>query len=149
VIEGLVLLIAIFLVLSAVIMRSLPLAVRMGGAASLIPLLSVGGGGIFGLPLDIISAPAYSVAFGIAVDAFLHLGLSYKRSGSIRAAVTEQGRGILGATGVIFIGFSVFFLSDFPPTTRFGLIMMMGAVVAALSALVLLPKLFEQRERSA
>ncbi|MBO6825875.1 MAG: MMPL family transporter [Sneathiella sp.] len=143
VIEGLILLIAIFLVLAALIMRSLPIALMMGGAAALIPVLSVGGGGLFGVPLDIISAPAYSVAFGIAVDAFLHLGLSYKRSGSIQLALNEQGRGILGATGVIFVGFSVFFFSDFPPTTRFGMIMMMGAIVAALSALALLPKLLE------
>ena len=149
VIEGLILLVAIFLVLSALIMRSVPLALVMGGAAALIPVLSIGGGGLFGLPLDIISAPAYSVAFGIAVDAFLHLGLSYKRSGSIAAALSEQGRGVLGATGVIFVGFSVFFLSDFPPTTRFGLIMMMGAAVAAISALVLLPRLIKGQQKSA
>jgi len=149
VIEGLILLVAIFLVLSALIMRSVPLALVMGGAAALIPVLSIGGGGLFGLPLDIISAPAYSVAFGIAVDAFLHLGLSYKRSGSIAAALSEQGRGVLGATGVIFVGFSVFFLSDFPPTTRFGLIMMMGAAVAVISALVLLPRLIKGQQKSA
>ncbi|MBE7638149.1 MMPL family transporter [Sneathiella sp. P13V-1] len=153
-IEGVIFLLCSFAVLAAIIMRSVRVALIMGVAASLIPLISIGTSGYLHMPLDIISAPAFSVAFGIAVDALLHLGLAYRRAikgqaaEPIKVALAEQGKGILGASVVIFCGFSVLFLSEFPPTIRFGFILMMGAFIAALVSLILFPALLSRTQKS-
>ncbi len=49
---------------------------------------------------------------------------------------------------VIGAGFSIFLLSDFPPTQRFGLFVMFGSATAATAALFLFPWLASLRLRA-
>ena len=53
----------------------------------------------------------------------------------------EQWRGIVYSDVIIATGFAIFVLSDFPPTQRFGLVVLAGCIrdiVANLFALALL-----------
>lgn len=125
------------------------LSVRVGVAAalviSLVPLATLGGFGAFGVPLDVIAAPAASVGFGLAADAALHLIAAWRRRRNEApetawpAAVAEQRRGIVRATGIVALGFGLFALSSFPPTRRFGLGVAVAAALGAALALWVLP----------
>ncbi|OUR78620.1 hypothetical protein A9Q83_07015 [Alphaproteobacteria bacterium 46_93_T64] len=146
IITGTLSLLAIFLVIAWVVTRKLRLALTMLVCASVIPLISLGGAGWLAVPLDVISAPAVSVAFGLAVDALIHLALAVTRKMKVmsadeswKEALSEQGSGILSASGIICIGFLIFSFSEFPPTTRFGTMIVVGAALAAIAALSVFP----------
>ncbi len=143
---GIVSLLGLFLAIAFFITRNWRLSLAMFAAASIVPVISLGGIGILSVPLDIISAPAISVTVGLAVDALIHLALAVSRKSDKRhspdiwkQAVREQGTGILTSTGIIFIGFLVFSLSGFPPTTRFGVIVIVGSVLAGIGSLTFFP----------
>jgi uncharacterized protein len=145
--EGLTALLVIFFAIAFFLTRQWVLAISMLVCAALIPIISLGGSGWVGASLDVISAPAFSVAFGLAVDALIHLALALVRKKEfapkerLLGAVQEQGIGILGSSSVICVGFAVFFASDFPPTVKFGTIIMVGALLAAILSLCLFPML--------
>jgi len=142
VISGLVSLLFLFGLICLFALKDFRFAISMVLVAAMIPLVTLGSVGFFQIPLDVIAAPAVSVAFGFAVDALIHLGLAVKRkSESMKSslawseALSEQSTGILAASGIMIIGFLIFALSGFPPTNRFGLILVGGAVLAALVSL--------------
>lgn len=142
VISGLVSLLFLFGLICLFALKDFRFAISMVLVAAMIPLITLGSVGFFQIPLDVIAAPAVSVAFGFAVDALIHLGLAVKRkSESMKSslawseALSEQSTGILAASGIMMIGFLIFALSGFPPTNRFGLILVGGAVLAALVSL--------------
>lgn len=143
---GILSLLALFLVIAFIITRRWRLSLVMFITASMIPLISLGGIGMLSVPLDIISAPAVSVSLGLAVDALIHLALAVTRkkdkgtdTDAWGKAIKEQGSGIIASSGVIFLGFLVFSLSDFPPTTRFGVTVIAGALLAGFAALTFFP----------
>ncbi len=145
---GIISLLAIFFLISWLITRKLLFAIAMLLSASVIPIISLGGAGWTAVPLDVISAPAISVAFGLAVDALIHLGLAVTRkrksmsvAESWRIALAQQGSGIISASGIICIGFLIFSFSEFPPTIRFGMVIVVGAGLAAIVALSAFPAL--------
>lgn len=120
----------------------------MAVTAALIPLVILGAAGWFRVPIDIISAPAATVSFGIAVDALIHLALAlkrYRRSHGAKAAwhlaLREQSTGVIVSTAVIAAGFVIFSLSGFPPIARFGSAIVLGAIFAGLATLTLFPLL--------
>lgn len=126
--------------------RLLGTTLAMVGTASLIPVTILGLAGWLTIPVDVISAPAISVCLGIAVDALIHLALAVRRhladcdmSAAWDRALREQSAGILASTGVIAVGFIIFAYSGFPPTTRFGMAIVLGALVAGCAALTLFP----------
>ena len=101
------------------------------------------------VPVDIISAPATNVCIGIAIDSMIHLMFGVRRvqRGGKKGwnawvfAREEQWRGIVYSDVIIATGFAIFVLSDFPPTQRFGLVVLAGCIidiVANLFALALL-----------
>jgi len=53
----------------------------------------------------------------------------------------EQWRGIVYSDVVIGAGFAIFALSSFPPTQRFGLVVLAGTVIDILANLFVLPVL--------
>src|SRR5206468_3216425 len=53
----------------------------------------------------------------------------------------EQWRGIVYSDVIIAAGFAIFVLSDFPPTQRFGLVVLAGCVIDILANLFVLPLL--------
>ena len=55
--------------------------------------------------------------------------------------VAQIGRPVMSTSTIICVGFGIFTLSSFPPTQRFGLAVIVGTIVAATMALVVLPHL--------
>src|SRR5437764_7469069 len=53
----------------------------------------------------------------------------------------EQWRGIVYSDVIIAAGFAIFALSDFPPTQRFGLVVVAGTIIDILANLFVLPLL--------
>jgi predicted RND superfamily exporter protein len=53
----------------------------------------------------------------------------------------EQWHGIVYSDAIIAAGFAIFALSQFPPTQRFGLVVVAGTVIDILANLFLLPLL--------
>jgi len=53
----------------------------------------------------------------------------------------EQWRGIVYSDVIIGAGFAIFVLSNFPPTQRFGLVVLAGLIIDILANLFVLPLL--------
>lgn len=146
-IQGVALLAVLFAAVSVLASRSLVVAVAMTAVLLLVANGVLGSLGLLRVPIDIISAPAVNVTMGIAVDAMIHLAMAARRAGGVRsakawsAARREQLVAVLTSTTVIAVGFSLFSLSSFPPTQRFGLTIAGGTLLAAAAALLLLPVL--------
>src|SRR5437667_10148793 len=108
-------------------------------------------GGIGGLHVtrDVVSARATNVCIGIAIDSMSHLVFGVRRAQrdgqkgwqAWIAAREEQWRGIVYSDVIIAAGFAIFVLSDFPPTQRFGLVVLAGCVIDILANLFVLPLL--------
>src|SRR5437762_10085709 len=139
----------LFIVIAWVVARSVRGAVAMIASVTLVPLSMLGGIGWFHVPVDVISAPATNVCIGIAIDSMIHLVFGVRRAqrdgkkgwnGWVFAR-EEQWRGIVYSDVIIAAGFAIFVLSDFPPTQRFGLVVLAGCVVDILANLFVLPLL--------
>jgi predicted RND superfamily exporter protein len=145
---GTVILVALFSLIAWLVSRNWKVAIAMTVTAALIPLTVLGGAGWLKVPVDIISAPAVSVCFGIAVDALIHLAMAIRRDGypvkgdaSLVCALREQSVGIMTSSGIIAIGFLIFSISAFPPTVRFGGEIVIGSLFAGAATLTLFPML--------
>jgi predicted RND superfamily exporter protein len=139
----------LFVVIALVVARSIRGAFAMIASLTLVPLSMLGGIGWFHVPVDIISAPATNVCIGIAIDSMIHLIFGVRRAQRSGKkgweawvfAREEQWRGIVYSDVVIAAGFAIFVLSDFPPTQRFGLVVLAGCVIDILANLFVLPLL--------
>jgi predicted RND superfamily exporter protein len=129
--------------------RNLRIAAAMIFSLSLIPLCMLGGIGWFHVPVDIISAPATNVCIGMAIDSMVHLIFAVRRAkrdgkqgwDAWTTGRKEQWRGIVYSDVIIATGFAIFALSTFPPTQRFGLVVVAGTIIDILVNLFLLPLL--------
>ncbi len=138
-----------FLGVALIVSRSLRITLAMLGSLLLVPVCMLGGVGLFGVPVDIISAPATNVCIGMAIDSMVHLIFAVRRAKKDgkqgwEAWVTgrrEQWRGIVYSDVIIGVGFAIFALSSFPPTQRFGLVVLAGTVIDIAANLFLLPLL--------
>jgi predicted RND superfamily exporter protein len=109
-------------------------------------LKSLGTGNLL---IDIGTVMAPSVALGVTVDDVVHFMLWFRRGiaeGLDRRQATMLAykgcaRAMYQSWGVIGIGLSVFSLSPFGPTQRFGYMMLSMLTVALVGNLVLLPAL--------
>ncbi len=107
--------------------------------------------GYFHVPVDIISSPAINIVLGLAVDGMIHIILAARRLSEAKGhrtdgdgwvwAIKSQGSAVLISGIVIAAGFSVFALSSFPPSQRFGLEIVFGTLLAMLMTLLVLPHL--------
>jgi predicted RND superfamily exporter protein len=139
----------LFVVIAWVVARSVRGALAMIASLTLVPLSMLGGIGWFRVPVDIISAPATNVCIGIAIDSMIHLVFGVRRAqhdgkkgwGAWVAGRKEQWRGIVYSDVIIAAGFAIFALSDFPPTQRFGLVVLAGCIIDILANLFVLPLL--------
>jgi len=116
--------------------------------------------GHFKIPFDIISSPAINICLGIAVDGMIHLVMDVRRhSGSRFRRINQQAwRVALGRQAwptfisalAVACGFSVFAISEFPPSQRFGLEIVFGSLVAMVLTLLVLPQvgfLFARKDK--
>src|SRR5881398_162454 len=139
----------LFVVIALVVARSVRGAVAMIASLTLVPLSMLGGIGWFHVPVDVISAPATNVCIGIAIDSMIHLMFGVRRAqrdgkkgwNAWVFAREEQWRGIVYSDVIIAAGFAIFVLSDFPPTQRFGLVVLAGCIIDILANLFVLPLL--------
>src|SRR6266704_3031879 len=139
----------LFIVIAWIVARSIRGAIAMIATLTLVPLCMLGGIGWFNVPMDVISAPATNVCIGIAIDSMIHLVFGVRRAerdgkkgwAAWVAGREEQWRGIVYSDVIIGAGFAIFILSDFPPTQRFGLVVLAGLIVDILANLFVLPLL--------
>src|SRR5205085_8376783 len=99
-----------------------------------------------GMPLDFITASAANLDLGMGVDAMIYLTMSARRApGGLRSwkawsqACSHLWQPIGTSLLVICCGFGIFLLSNFPPTQRFGIFVMLGSATAATAALFMFP----------
>jgi uncharacterized protein len=145
-IEGLILLTALFTLMGGIISRSFRAMGAVFISLAIIPILMLGLLGHFRLPLDIISAPGANIAIGIGVDAMIHVLVWVRRDPSgvnsweaWSAVCSRLWKPILYSMSVVSAGFGIFMVSGFPPTQRFGLSVVLGTLLTPLSALFVLP----------
>src|SRR6266571_283980 len=139
----------LFIVIAWIVARSVRGAFAMIVSLTLMPLCMLGGIGWFNVPVDIISAPATNVCIGIAIDSMIHLVFGVRRAqrdgekgwAAWVAGREEQWRGIVYSDVIFAAGFAIFVLSDFPPTQRFGLVVLAGLIVDIAANLFVLPLL--------
>src|SRR5436190_5571327 len=139
----------LFVVIAWIVARSVRGALAMIVSLTLMPLCILGGIGWFNVPVDIISAPATNVCIGIAIDSMIHLVFGVRRAerdgkkgwAAWVAGREEQWRGIVYSDVIIGAGFAIFVLSEFPPTQRFGLVVLAGLIVDIAANLFVLPLL--------
>ena len=101
------------------------------------------------LLIDIGTVMAPSVALGVTVDDVVHFMLWFRRGISdgldrkqaVMLAYKGCARAMYQSWGVIGIGLSVFSLSPFGPTQRFGYMMLSMLTIALVGNLVFLPAL--------
>ncbi len=85
----------------------------------------------------------------MAVDSMIHLVFAVRRNSRLQkdtwkvwvAARDEQWRAVAGSAAIIATGFAIFTLSNFPPTQRFGLVVIFGTVIDIMATLLVLPLL--------
>ncbi len=124
------------------------------GLLSMIPnvfpiVLVFGAMGFLGISVDIGSMMTASVAMGIAVDDTIHfltwyrqgLGEGMNRMDALRKAYSHCASAMTQTTMIAGFGLSVFALSTFAPTQRFGVLMLVLLATALVGDLVILPAL--------
>ncbi|MBL4827476.1 MAG: MMPL family transporter [Spongiibacteraceae bacterium] len=132
-----------------VLFRSLSMALLAVAPNILAAGIVLGGMGLFGIPLDIMTVTIAAISVGIGVDNTIHyvhrfrvefpkdqnyLATMYRCHGSI-------GKAMFYTSITIIIGFSVLALSNFTPSIYFGLLTGTAMFAALMGALLLLPKL--------
>jgi predicted RND superfamily exporter protein len=146
-VKGLFWLMVFFTGVALVVGRSFRTTAAMIFSLSLVPVCMLGGIGLLRIPVDIISAPATNVCIGMAIDSMVHLVFAVRRAqkggrsgwSAWVAGREEQWRGIVFSDVIIGAGFAIFALSSFPPTQRFGLVVLSGTIVDILANLFVLP----------
>ncbi|MFO1066341.1 MAG: MMPL family transporter [Pirellulales bacterium] len=101
------------------------------------------------VPIDIGSMMTASIALGVAVDDTIHFLSWYRddidrignRHDAIIASYQKCGTPTLQAALISGLGLSVFALSTFTPTQRFGWLMLSILVAGVVSELIMLPAL--------
>jgi predicted RND superfamily exporter protein len=115
-----------------------------------LPVLVVFGGmGWLGIPVDIGSMMAASIALGVAVDDTIHFLAWYKddlkalgdRHEAVLCSYRRSASATLQAGLINGLGLSVFATSSFTPTQRFGWLMLTILVAGITAELIMLPSL--------
>lgn len=115
----------------------LPLALSM--------LWLLGTMGYCGLKFSLFSVPVLPAILGIGVDNAIYLVSSLRGSAGKREAVaqaiSETGTAIWAATATTSVGFASFLVADSGGLRSIGMVAVLGILIAALSAILVLPSL--------
>ncbi len=150
-------LLLLFLVVGLRVSGNVAGACAMLACLVAVPAVVLGVFGHLGIAVDIVASPAANVALALGVDSMIHIAMRARdlrqaagppspRSGrssreAWAAARTSLAKPVATACAIICMGFGIFVLSDFPPTRRFGLAVVLGTFTAAVAALFVLPAL--------
>jgi len=109
----------------------------------------LGGMGLVGLPLDMMTITIAAITVGIGVDDTIHYIHRFRHEfaedrnylATMHRAHASIGRAMYYTSIIIIVGFSILTLSNFKPSIYFGLLTGVAMLAALLGAMVLLPKL--------
>ncbi len=109
----------------------------------------LGGMGLAGIPLDMMTITIAAITVGIGVDDTIHYIHRFKteltKDGNYMEAMHRShasiGRAMYYTSLIIIFGFSIMVLSEFIPTIYFGVLTGLAMLAALSGALFLLPKL--------
>lgn len=139
------------LALISIIMLLLFLSTKVG-LVSMLPnifpiVVNFGLMGWAGIPLSTATALIAGIAIGLSVDDTIHYLARYNKEfkkdldkgRAMRETVSRMGRPMMGTTLTLSLGFSVLLVSEFQPTSTFGLLIIITMVSALAGDLFLLP----------
>ena len=140
---------AVIIVMFLVLFHSLSLAILAIIPNMLAAGAVLGGMGLFGIPLDMMTITIAAIVVGIGVDNAIHYVHRFKREFPLdrnyRAAMfrchDSIGRAMYYTSVTIITGFSILALSNFRPSIYFGLLTAGAMFAALMGALLLLPRL--------
>ena len=133
-----------FFVIAWFVSRSFTAATAVTLSILTIPLVVFGLIGIYRVPLDIVAAPACNVAIAMGVDSMIHMIMRYRKLKDWSAVRKEIWQPVITTMLVICTGFAIFLTSTFPPTQRFGGIILFGSFLAGIIALFVMPGLHQK-----
>ncbi len=145
---------AIFII-AIVLLRSIRYGVAIVVPVACSTLVVAGLAGWFNVSLDVSTALAAGIAIGVGVDYAVHYVFRYRQyqqeGMSHDEAVTNTmrtvGRTIVFNAIVVSAGFSVLFLSQFPPHVKLGAFVVVYMALSCAMALLLLPAVLKPRTR--
>ena len=145
-----------FVIVAWIVSRSLRTTLAMSLCLALLPIILLSAIALLGVPLDIISSPAINVAIALGIDAMIHWATAVRRFQKADGndpnpwskARAQQLPAIVSAMAILATGFTIFLLSSFPPTQRFGGLVAAGMLLSAVFALQILPWIASTRPTS-
>ncbi len=137
------------LLMFMVLFRSLLLSVIAIIPNLLAAAVVLGGMGLAGVPLDMMTITIAAITVGIGVDDTIHYIHRFKREFAVDHDYVEAmhrshasiGKAMFYTSVIIIVGFSILALSNFIPSIYFGLLTGLAMLAAILGALTLLPRL--------
>ncbi|GAA4106744.1 efflux RND transporter permease subunit [Zhongshania borealis] len=143
---------AVFVAILAMFMvlfRSLSLAMIALTPNLLAAGAVLGGMGLAGIPLDMMTITIAAITVGIGVDDTIHYVHRFKEEfpkdrnyiATMYRCHASIGKAMYYTSVIIVFGFSILALSNFTPSIYFGLLTGLAMVAALLGAMLLLPKL--------
>ncbi|WP_432473055.1 efflux RND transporter permease subunit [Amphritea sp. HPY] len=129
--------------------RSLYLALIAITPNLLAAAVVLGGMGLCGIPLDMMTITIAAITIGIGVDDTIHyihrFREEFPKDRNYRATMyrchNSIGKAMFYTSVIIIAGFSILTLSNFTPTVYFGLLIGLAMFSALMGALLLLPQL--------
>jgi len=120
-----------------------------GGLLSITPIVftiifNFGFMGVMGIPLDNATVMVAPIAIGIGIDYSIHvLSRLREEKGGVNITLKTTGRAVLVNALSVGLGFAVLLLADIVPLRRFGILVAITMLVSSISALLLIPVLYE------
>ncbi|MGS2717198.1 efflux RND transporter permease subunit [Eionea flava] len=137
------------LLMFLILFRSLSLSLIALVPNMLAALVVLGGMGLVGIPLDMMTITIAAIAVGIGVDDAIHYIYRFKEEfvkdgdyvATMHRAHGSIGRAMYYTSVTVIVGFSILALSKFIPSIYFGLLTGLAMLAAIVSSLTLLPQL--------
>lgn len=144
---------AMVAVLSALCLRSIPLALLAMIPTTIPVAITLGAMGFLGIPLDMGTTMVASVLLGLGVDEALHLLSGYRRGRAegipreraMDAALREVGRALFTTAGALAAGFLVLFFVPWKSLSSFGLVTGVAIGASLAADLLILPAVMGSR----
>ncbi|MCR8921223.1 MMPL family transporter [Dasania sp. GY-MA-18] len=132
-----------------VLFRSFKMALLAITPNLLAATLVLGGMGLIGIPLDIMTVTIAAITIGIGVDDTIHYVHRFKDEfekdrnyiATMYRCHASTGQAMYYTSVTIVLGFSILALSNFKPSIYFGLLTASAMFAALMGALLLLPQL--------
>ena len=147
---------AMVAVLSALCLRSIPLALVAMIPTTVPVVLTLGAMGFLHIPLDMGTTMVASVLLGLGVDEALHLLSGYQRlrtegldrERAMDASLREVGRALFTTAGALAAGFLVLFFVPWQSLSSFGLVTGVAIGASLAADLLILPGVMGSRAES-